>query len=127
MALTDVYGISAQELAQTHEAEDLNALRMMVRDPIFSSDEPDLQQLRGAVAHAPQFVDRFKELYNDYQRLAEFVQNSLSNNETAALTNDETQIYDFFKANRNYFPKLEAIADQVTPKIGHPRMSFIIG
>ena len=52
MSLTDVYGISAQELAQTHEAEDLNALRMMVRDPIFSSDEPDLQQLRGAVAHA---------------------------------------------------------------------------
>ena len=42
---------------------------MMVRDPIFSSDEPDLQQLRGAIAHAPQFVDRFKELYNDYQRL----------------------------------------------------------
>jgi len=122
MSLTDVYGISAQELAQTHEAEDLNALRMMVRDPIFSSDEPDLQQLRGAVAHAPQFVDRFKELYNDYQRLAEFVQNSLSNNETvAAQSNDETQIYDFFKANRNYFPKLEAIADRLRQKIGHPQ------
>ena len=40
MSLTDVYGISAQELAQTHEAEDLNALRMMVRDPIFSRMNP---------------------------------------------------------------------------------------
>ena len=51
--------------------------------------------------------------------LAEFVQNSLSNNETvAAQSNDETQIYDFFKANRNYFPKLEAIADRLRQKIG---------
>ena len=41
MSLTDVYGVNAQELAKTHEAEDLNALRMMVRDPIFSSDEPE--------------------------------------------------------------------------------------
>ena len=108
MALTDVYGISAQELAQTHEAEDLNALRMMVRDPILVRMNP-IYSSCAARLHAPQFVDRFKELYNDYQRLAEFVQNSLSNNETvAAQSNDETQIYDFFKANRNYFPKLEA-------------------
>ena len=122
MSLTDVYGVSAQELANTHEAEDLNTLRMMVRDPIFSSVEPDLQQLRGAVAHAPQFVERFKELYNDYQQLAEVVQNSISNNESAASqSNDETQIYDFFKANRNYFPKLETIADRLRQKVGHPQ------
>ena len=127
MALTDVYGISAQELAQTHEAEDLNALRMMVRDPIFSSDEPDLQQLRGAVPMPRSLLIASKNSTMIISAWPNLYKTACPTMKPLQQSNDETQIYDFFKANRNYFPKLEAIADRLRQKSAIPRMSFIIG
>lgn len=118
MSLTDIYGIQAHDLAKTAEADDLASLRLMVRDPMFTDTEPDLAQLRAAMTHAPQFVDRFKHLYQDYQRLAEYLQTNLPDDGTAAdQSKGEVGIYDFFKRNRNHFPRLETIAQTIRGRI----------
>ena len=118
MSLTEIYCLQAQALAKTAETDELASLRLMGRDPMFTDTEPDLTQLRAALTHAPQFVDRFKHLYQDYQRLAEYLQQNLPDDGTAAgQSKGEMGIYEFFKRNRNYFPKLETIAKEIREKL----------
>lgn len=122
MALTDLYGVSAQDLAQETDANDLSSLRLMVRDPIFTAQEPDLTQLRAALTHAPQFVERFRDLYQDYQRLADHIQANMSDDTLgAAQSGGEAGIYDFFKRNRNHFPNLEQIAQGIRTQLACPQ------
>ncbi|MEO0381496.1 MAG: helix-turn-helix transcriptional regulator, partial [Pseudomonadota bacterium] len=109
MALSDVYGLDARSFIQTNEAQHLSELRSMVRDPVFSGDVPDLQELRAALSHAPQMVNRFRQLYQDYHRLADHIQSAQLDGETKGALPEE-QIYTFFKTNRNHFPSLEARA-----------------
>lgn len=120
MALSDVYGLDARSFIQTNEAEHLSELRSMVRDPVFSGDVPDLQELRAALSHAPQMVDRFRQLYQDYHRLADHIQSAqLEGERNVALP--EEQIYQFFKTNRNHFPSLETQAEVIRSRVGGPQ------
>lgn len=120
MALSDAYGLDARSFIQTDEAEHLSELRSMVRDPIFSGEVPDLQELRAALSHAPQMVERFRQLYQDYQRLANHVQSTQLDDETKAALPEE-RIFQFFKTNRNHFPSLEAQAEVIRSHVGGPQ------
>jgi predicted transcriptional regulator/plasmid maintenance system antidote protein VapI len=120
MSLSDVYGIDARSFIQTNEAEQLTELRSMARDPIFVGEAPDLQELRAALAHAPQLVDRFRQLYQDYQRLADHVQNSEFDGDVKTAL-PEARLFEFFKSNRNHFPTLEAAAEAIRSRVGGPQ------
>src|SRR6056297_1173020 len=49
LALTDAYGIDWRSLVADTESVRLPELRAAMRDPLFSGEPPDLQELRAAV------------------------------------------------------------------------------
>jgi predicted transcriptional regulator/DNA-binding XRE family transcriptional regulator len=112
MALAEAYGIDAKSLVQSGEATQLNDLRTAVRDPVFSGPPPDLQELRAALDHAPQLVERFLELHRDYRVMADHLQRSVTSGESgdALRATPEREINEFFRSNSNHFPALEEMA-----------------
>ncbi len=120
MALTDAYGVDWRNLVNDSEITDLADLRTAVRDPIFAGDPPDLQELRGAIDHAPKLVELFLQLYQNHGKLRENLR-SFTAGAGAAETivkSPETAIYDFFRDHSNHFAELEVAADQARNAVG---------
>jgi predicted transcriptional regulator/DNA-binding XRE family transcriptional regulator len=120
MALAEVYGIDAKSLVQSGEATQLNELRAAMRDPVFTGDPPDLQELRAALDHAPKLVERFLELQRDYRTMADQLQRSISAGESGEILRitPEREINEYFRKNQNHFPALEKIAALCRERLG---------
>jgi predicted transcriptional regulator/transcriptional regulator with XRE-family HTH domain len=120
LALTDSYGVAWQELINDNEITQLADLRATVRDPIFTGDRPDLQELRAALDHAPQLVTQFLQLHRNYRAML----GSLTQlDEYGAVpemlaTAPEAAIYDMFRKHANHFAALEDAADQARDTVG---------
>lgn len=115
MALSDAYGIDWKDLVQDDSANLLADLRHAVQDPVMGGDPPDLQELRGALDHAPKLVAQFLRLHQSHrsalEKMMRIGEGRVSGE--ALETAPETVIHDFFRNNRNYFAKLEAAADRI--------------
>ena len=120
MALTDAYGVDWRNLVNDSEITHLADLRAAVRDPIFSSDAPDLQEMRAAIDHAPKLVDLFLQLYQNHGTLRENMRNITAGASAgeAMMKSPETAIYDFFRDHSNHFSSLETAADQARSAVG---------
>ncbi len=120
MALSETYGVDAKSLVQNSEVTQLNELRTAVRDPVFTGDPPDLQELRAALDHAPRLVDRFLELHRDYRTLADHLQRSVTSGESGEVLRaaPEREIYEFFRSRQNHFPTLEEMAALCRERLG---------
>lgn len=115
MSIADNYDIDLRELTQDDSSRRVAALRNVAQDPIFTGDKPDLQEIRGAIDHAPRLVEQFLQLYKAHRSALEKVM-QLGGSETAGellRTSPETLIHDFFRDHQNYFPELEAAAEEV--------------
>ncbi|MBE0453015.1 helix-turn-helix domain-containing protein [Roseovarius autotrophicus] len=120
MRIAEVYAVNWQELARDDSARRVVDLRHAVRDPVFSGDEPDIQELRGAVDHAPRLVDRFLALHGAYRTALEKILSLAGENISEELlrSSPETVIHDFFRDHRNHFQELEQAADAARPDRG---------
>ena len=115
MALSDAYGIDWRDLVQDDSANLLASLRHAVQDPMMGEDPPDLQELRGALDHAPKLVAQFLRLHRSHRSALDKMMRMGEGRVSGEVleTSPETVIHDFFRNNRNYFPKLEAAAERI--------------
>lgn len=120
MGLTDAYGVDWRKLVNDKEVTVLADLRARVRDPGFSSEAPDLQELRAALDHAPRLVEQFLELHQNHRTMLDNLRHLTASGTMADMlvASPETAIHDFFRSHSNHFAALEAAADSARQSIG---------
>ena len=120
MALTENYGVDWRNLVNDAEMTHLADLRSAVRDPLFGVDRPDLQEMRGAIDHAPKLVALFLQLYQNHGKLRETLRQVSGGSSMADMLakSPETAIYDFFRDRSNHFEELEIAAMQARSAVG---------
>lgn len=113
MSLADAYAVDWRDLTRDETARRVADLRHAVRDPVLKSGRPDIQELRGAVDHAPRLVDLFLELHEVYRTALEKILNLAGDNGADELlrSSPETVIHNFFRDHGNHFPELEKAAE----------------
>ncbi|WP_227268670.1 helix-turn-helix domain-containing protein [Roseobacter weihaiensis] len=120
MALTESYGVDWRSLVNDSEITHLADLRAAVRDPVFTADPPDLQELRAAIDHAPELVNMFLQLYQHHGKLRDTLRHMTAGDGMAdrMVKSPETAIYDFFRDHSNYFAALETAAAAARDAVG---------
>ncbi|MFK7945872.1 MAG: short-chain fatty acyl-CoA regulator family protein, partial [Paracoccaceae bacterium] len=114
MAISDTYGVDWRDLVQDEGATQLAVLRHSLQDPLFGSSPPDLQELRGAIDHAPRLVEHFLTLYRSHRTAMERVmRQERPGQEALTASTPETIIHDFFRGNLNHFDRLERAAEDL--------------
>jgi predicted transcriptional regulator/transcriptional regulator with XRE-family HTH domain len=115
MALADAYQVDWRDIVHDETSNLLAELRNVIRDPMFSSDVPDLQELRAAIDHAPRLVEYFLSLYGIHRTTVERImrQGAEGAPEGLLATSAEAVIHDFFRNHSNYFHRLEVAAEQL--------------
>ena len=63
MALSEQFGIDWHDVVPDSGSTVLADLRTAIRDPLFTDETPDLDELRAAIDHTPMFVQSFLKLY----------------------------------------------------------------
>ncbi len=129
MALTEVYGVDWRDLINDGEARDLADLRAALRDPAFTGDPPDLQELRAAFDHAPRLAERFMQLYRNHRKTMSVLHQMGADATSAEMlaASPETAIHDFFRDHENHFAGLERAADAARIAIGGPTDEIYTG
>jgi predicted transcriptional regulator/transcriptional regulator with XRE-family HTH domain len=115
MALSDAYQVDWHDIVYDETSNLLAELRNVIRDPMFSSDVPDLQELRAAIDHAPRLVEHFLSLYGIHRTTLERImrQGEAGAPEGLLASSAEAVIHDFFRNHSNYFHRLEVEAEQL--------------
>ncbi|MDX2201263.1 MAG: short-chain fatty acyl-CoA regulator family protein [Hyphomicrobiaceae bacterium] len=115
MGLADTYGVDWRDLIKDAGAHRLADLRGVLKDPLFGSEQPDVQELRAALDHAPRLVEHFLRLYNSHRTLLENVTRLGQERmpESLLATSPETVIHDFFRNHQNHFDVLERAAEKL--------------
>ena len=62
MALADQYNVHWRDVVLDKSANILADLRNAIQDPLFADSQPDIQELRAAIDHAPSLVQNFLKL-----------------------------------------------------------------
>ena len=107
--IADVYGVDWRDLVTDSSSTLLADLRNALRDPMFSSDPPDLQEQRAAIDHAPRLVDQFLRLHASHRLALERLMRLGSERMRDDLftSSPEATIHDFFRNHSNHFDLLE--------------------
>lgn len=115
MALADTYQVDWRDMVRDESSNMLSELRNVIRDPMFSGNLPDLQELRAAIDHAPRLVEQFVALYGIHRTTLERImrQGTASGPEGLLASSAESVIHDFFRDNSNYFHALEMAAEKL--------------
>lgn len=113
MSIAESYAVDWRDLTKDETTRRLSDLRSAVRDPVFAGDEPDIQELRGAIDHAPRLVDYFLQLHRTHRTALEKILRLAGDNPADELlkASPETVIHDFFRDHGNHFPELEEAAE----------------
>ncbi|WP_425046716.1 helix-turn-helix domain-containing protein [Primorskyibacter sp. S87] len=114
MSIAEAYALDWRELTKDESARRVADLRNTVLDPLFTGDRPDLQEIRGAIDHAPRLVDYFLQLHGAHRNALERILQLAGDSSTDELlkSSPETVIHDFFRDHENHFPELEQAAEQ---------------
>ena len=121
MALSDQYGIDWKELVADNSQAVLSDLRAAIQDPFFSDARPDLDELRGAISHAPAFVESFLKLYRNHHATLEKMMH-LGRElmpESLLRASPGAAIHDFFRDNANHFEVLERAAEDIAAETSY--------
>lgn len=113
MAIAEAYAVDWRELAKDEATRRAAELRNAVQDPIFTKEKPDIQEIRGAIDHAPRLVDYFLQLHGAHRIALEKIMKMGGDNSAEELlrASPETVIHDFFRDHKNHFPELESAAE----------------
>ena len=115
MALSDAYGVDWRDLIADESSTLLADLRNAMQDPVFGESQPDLQELRAAVDHAPRLVGRLLTLYRNHRSTVEKMMRLGSERmpDDLLASAPETIIHDFFRNHANHFAELETAAERL--------------
>ncbi|MFZ5692725.1 MAG: helix-turn-helix domain-containing protein [Pseudomonadota bacterium] len=115
MALADTYQVDWRDMVRDESSNLFSELRNVIRDPMFSGNVPDLEELRAAIDHAPRLVEQFVALYGIHRTTLERImrQGTASGPEGLLASSAESVIHDFFRDNSNYFHALEMAAEKL--------------
>ena len=88
-------------------------LRNSIPDPLFAANQPDIQDLRAAIDHAPSLVQNFLKLHQSHRTAMDNIMKFGSDRmpEELLTSSPETIIYDFFRDHFNHFDVLERAAE----------------
>lgn len=114
LRLLETYGVDWRDIAEDDTGARLADLRGMLQDPIFDNARPDLQELRGALAHAPRLLTALTQLHRAYLAVTDQLQAvavRTGEGEPLLGTSPEAAVHDFFRRYRNHFPELEDAAE----------------
>ncbi|MEM6488930.1 MAG: short-chain fatty acyl-CoA regulator family protein [Pseudomonadota bacterium] len=114
MRLSDAYGVDWREMVGEDGHARLADLRAVVQDPVFVGAQPDVEELRAALDHAPRLVDCLLRLHKAHRALSERVLAATASDEGPrgmAEATPEAVVHDLFRAARNHFPALETAAE----------------
>jgi predicted transcriptional regulator/transcriptional regulator with XRE-family HTH domain len=119
MAIADTYGVDWRDLIQDDADRLLADLRTALQDPLLSSGQPDIQELRSAVDHAPVLVEKFLHLYRSHTNVIERVMKSGAEliADAALPSSPEAVVHDFFRSRSNYFAELDERAESLREQI----------
>ena len=123
VSLSDIYKIDLKSFAFSNEVEKIGALRQLMRDPVFTAERPDLQELRAAIDHAPRLVEQLQNLHQNYQRLAEHVHLTTQFDDAtqAQAAQIDREIERFFKSQGSDLALLNSLARRIRTRIGGPQ------
>ena len=113
MALADHYNVDWRDVVMDKSANILADLRNAIQDPLFAGSQPDIQELRAAIDHAPSLVQNFLKLHQSHRTAMDNIMRFGSDGMPPELltSSPETIIYNFFRDHFNYFDVLERAAD----------------
>ena len=113
MALADHYNVDWRDVVMDKSANILADLRNAIQDPLFAGSQPDIQELRAAIDHAPSLVQNFLKLHQSHRTAMDNIMRFGSDGVPPELltSSPETIIYNFFRDHFNYFDVLERAAD----------------
>ncbi len=113
MALADQYNVDWRDVVMDKSANILADLRHAVQDPLFAASQPDIQELRAAIDHAPVLVQNFLKLHQSHRTAVDNIMRFGNERLPQELltSSPETIIHDFFRSNFNYFDVLEQAAE----------------
>ena len=113
MALADHYNVDWRDVVMDKSANLLADLRNSIQDPLFAANQPDLEELRAAIDHAPSLVQNFLKLHQSHRTAMDNIMR-LGNErmpQELLTSSPETIIYDFFRDHFNHFDVLERAAE----------------
>lgn len=115
IAIEDAYGVNWRDLVHDDQTSALAELRALFHDPLFPGDPPDIQELRGAIDHAPRVVDQLIHLYKSHRTALERMMRRGETGQSVDMvqSSPETIIHDFFRDHRNHFEELEVAAEKL--------------
>lgn len=112
MSIADAYGVDWRDLIQDGSDRLLADLHTAVQDPLFTSEQPDTQELRLAVDHAPALVEKFLYLYRNHTNVIQRIMQAGDQlTDSALIASPEAVVHDFFRRHSNYFAVLEKCAE----------------
>ena len=119
MALADTYKVDWRNIVRDETSNLLAEIRNVIRDPMFSGNLPDLQELRAAIDHAPRLIDQFLHLYGVHRTTLERImrQGVSGAPEGLLVSSAESVIHDFFRDHSNYFHSLETAAEALRAEV----------
>ena len=117
MALADHYNVDWRDVVMDKSANILADLRNAIQDPLFAGSQPDIQELRAAIDHAPSLVQNFLKLHQSHRTAMDNIMKFGSERMPQELltSSPESIIYDFFRDHFNYFDVLEQAGEVAEP------------
>lgn len=115
MGLSEVYNVDWRELIADDASVKLAELRSLFRDPFFGTNQPDLQELRAILDHAPRAAEHLINLYRSHRSMQSKMMRLGSERMPAdvASLSPEIVIHDFFREHSNHFDALERAAEDL--------------
>jgi XRE family transcriptional regulator, fatty acid utilization regulator len=110
LRLFEVYGVDWRDIADEDGTAQLADLRAALQDPLFTTERPDLTQLRAALVHAPALARAFVTLHRAYAAATDRLLSLAEGDAPAIAASPEAAVHDLFRRNRNHFRELEDAA-----------------
>jgi XRE family transcriptional regulator, fatty acid utilization regulator len=116
------FGIDLQRFAEDDEARLVSGLSEVLTDALFRGSDLGKQDLRELAAVAPGIAEAMTTLYGAYRQARqelEAVADAVGSPDLATLRSSPAEsARDFFQAELNHFPELEAAAEELWRRAG---------
>ena len=115
--LADAYGIDPREFMEDSADAAMEALELVLADPLFRDAPVSRAELRDAAEYAPSIIAAMQHLYRAYASAREAGETRIISNvdpdrtEGTLVDNPIERVRAILQDNRNHFPEVDALAE----------------